>query len=88
MVILTIDYNYSKDSENETIAADFYDYNDFGMNFFETSAKSNQNVNETFTFLTREILKGCENKTTTGGVELKNQKKDKNKSGCCGGEKK
>lgn len=32
MVILTIDYNYSKDSENETIAADFYDYNDFGMN--------------------------------------------------------
>ena len=62
--------------------------NDFGMNFFETSAKSNQNVNETFTFLTREILKGCENKTTTGGVELKNQKKDKNKTGCCGGNEK
>ena len=29
--------------------------NDFGMNFFETSAKSNQNVNETFTFLKEEF---------------------------------
>lgn len=63
--------------------------NDFGMNFFETSAKSNQNVNETFTFLTREILKGCENKTATGGVALNNnQKGDKKRGGCCGGDAK
>ena len=62
--------------------------NDFGMNLFETSAKSNQNVNETFTFLTREILKGCENKTATGGIELNNKKGDKQHKGCCGGEAK
>lgn len=29
---------------------------EFRMQFFETSAKSNYNVNETFTFLTKEIL--------------------------------
>ena len=29
---------------------------DFGMHFFETSAKTNQNVSEVFTFLTKEIL--------------------------------
>ena len=33
MVILTINEPYSFDSENEDIAADFYDYNDFGIDF-------------------------------------------------------
>lgn len=33
MVILTINEPYSYDSKNEDIAADFYDYNDFGLNF-------------------------------------------------------
>ena len=33
---------------------------EYGMEFFETSAKSNTNVNETFTFLTKEILKNNE----------------------------
>jgi Ras-related protein Rab-8A len=31
-----------------------------GMQFFETSAKTNYNVNETFTYLTREILNNNE----------------------------
>lgn len=33
VVILTIDQPYYKDSFHENYAADFYDYNDFGLNF-------------------------------------------------------
>lgn len=33
MVIVTIDMPYSSDNENETYAADFYDYNDFGIDY-------------------------------------------------------
>ena len=33
VVILTIKREYSNDYENENIAADFYDYNDFGIDF-------------------------------------------------------
>ena len=33
MVILTVDMQYSYDRENEDFAADFYDYNDFGLDF-------------------------------------------------------
>lgn len=32
MVVVTIDMAYSSDSKNEKYAADFYDYNDFGLN--------------------------------------------------------
>ena len=51
---------------------------DFNMSFFETSAKTNQNVNEVFNFLTQEILKNNEGKTQQpGGDTLKpGQKKD------------
>ena len=31
LIILTVNESYSYDQENETIAADFYDYNDFGL---------------------------------------------------------
>lgn len=33
MVIVTVDLPYSYDSKNEDYAADFYDYNDFGIDF-------------------------------------------------------
>lgn len=33
MVVVSIDMPYSYDSKNEDFAADFYDYNDFGLNF-------------------------------------------------------
>ena len=33
MVFVSIDMPYSYDSKNEDFAADFYDYNDFGINF-------------------------------------------------------
>lgn len=33
VVILTINREYKNDYENENIAADFYDYNDFGLDF-------------------------------------------------------
>lgn len=37
VVILTINESYSYDEYNENIAADFYDYNDFGIDFHEYS---------------------------------------------------
>ena len=33
IVILTDNYQYTEDSQNTTFATDFYDYNDFGINF-------------------------------------------------------
>jgi small GTP-binding protein len=57
---------------------------DFKMNFFETSAKTNQNVNEVFNFLTEEILKNNEGKTQGGGnIGLKKEDKKEGKKGCC-----
>ena len=44
---------------------------DFAMSFFETSAKTNQNVNEVFNFLTQQILKANEGKGSDGNVTLK-----------------
>ncbi|MBQ6323405.1 MAG: TPM domain-containing protein [Bacilli bacterium] len=37
IVILTVNFPYSNDKENEDYAADFYDYNDFGMNVTNNS---------------------------------------------------
>ena len=53
---------------------------DFGMEFFETSAKSGSNVNETFDALTKQILKINQNSSDTN-VTLDNKKKEKKK--CC-----
>lgn len=57
---------------------------EFKMQFFETSAKSNHNVNETFTFLTKDILSTSDPKPkdqsiTIVGKNTEKQKKDK----CC-----
>ena len=57
---------------------------EFKMQFFETSAKSNHNVNETFTFLTKDILSTSDPKPkdqsiTIVGKNAEKQKKDK----CC-----
>ena len=58
---------------------------DFGMEFFETSAKSNINVSETFTFLTKEILKGTEGGNTKGGdnIQIDKTGQVKKKGNCC-----
>ena len=53
------------------------------MSFFETSAKTNQNVNEVFNFLTQEILKANEGKTAQNNLELKKGDKKEGKKGCC-----
>ena len=53
------------------------------MSFFETSAKTNQNVNEVFNFLTQEILKTNEGKAQNTGVGLKKDDKKEGKKGCC-----
>jgi len=60
---------------------------EYNMKFFETSAKTNYNVNEVFTFLTREILNDNEAKSSTGPIKLE-AKKDgdgskKQKKECC-----
>ena len=57
---------------------------EYGMEFFETSAKSNTNVNETFTFLTKEILKNNETKTGNGTIKIKEKdNKTEKKKNCC-----
>lgn len=57
---------------------------DFKMSFYETSAKTNQNVNEVFNFLTEEILKNNEGKPAGGNFGLKKEDKSKEgKKGCC-----
>ena len=56
---------------------------EYNMKFYETSAKTGQNVEEAFTYLTGEILKIYKNKEGhTGGVTL-NGKDDKEHHGCC-----
>ena len=56
---------------------------EYNMKFYETSAKTGQNVEEAFTYLTGEILKIYKNKEGhTGGVTL-NGKDDKEHQGCC-----
>jgi Ras-related protein Rab-8A len=57
---------------------------EFKMQFFESSAKSNYNVNETFTYLTKEILNTSDPKPITDKVNIdkpSDGKKDKKK--CC-----
>jgi small GTP-binding protein len=60
---------------------------EFNMQFFETSAKSNYNVNETFTFLTKEILNTCDVKpSASSGMKIegdKNKDGKKDKQKCC-----
>ena len=58
---------------------------DFNMSFFETSAKTNQNVNEVFNFLTAEILKSNAGKPQNdSGKKLSNGDGNKEgKKGCC-----
>ena len=52
------------------------------MSFFEASAKTNQNVNEVFNFLTKEILKINDGKTQSQGEKLKKGDSKEGK-GCC-----
>ena len=54
------------------------------MAFFEASAKTNQNINEIFNFLTTEILKSNEGKIQSQGEKLKKGGDSKDgKKKCC-----
>jgi len=61
---------------------------EFNMQFFETSAKSNYNVNETFTFLSKDILNSTMKETSSNPNTVnvikngREDKKDKKKK-CC-----
>merc|ERR1712032_1503522 len=57
---------------------------EFNMKYFETSAKTNLNVNETFSFLTKDILSNTETKKPIGGnVNLGEGSDEPKKKGCC-----
>ena len=56
---------------------------EFGMQFFETSAKTNINVSETFTFLTKEILKNNETNGNQNIVIDKPGEGKNTKKKCC-----
>ena len=54
------------------------------MKYFETSAKTNHNVSETFTYLTKDILSNTETKKPSGGnVLIDSESKGKEKKKCC-----
>jgi hypothetical protein len=63
---------------------------EFGIGFFETSAKLNTNVDEAFTFIAKDIVSRLkvnpEHYGSEGGVSLKKEgagAKSADKSGCC-----
>lgn len=54
------------------------------MKYFETSAKTNHNVNETFTYLTKDILNNTDNKKPVNSVKIdKEEKEGTKKKKCC-----
>ena len=59
---------------------------EYNISFFETSAKNNINVNETFNYLTEEILKVFQSKGGAANnvvIDTKDKKDKRQKSGCC-----
>lgn len=56
------------------------------MKYFETSAKTNQNVNETFSYLTKDILSNTNSAKPAGGnvvIDNNGHGKTKEKGKCC-----
>lgn len=61
MIILTVDFDYFYDSENEDYAADFYDYNDFGIDFENNSGVLLlRNINETDPYFNIYTFGNCQ----------------------------
>ena len=59
---------------------------EFNMKYFETSAKTNQNVNETFSYLTKDILSNTDSRKPTGNnvvIDNDGNGKTPNKGKCC-----
>ena len=64
----------------------------YQIDFYETSAKNNINVENVFKYLTDKIVQMNQNEFLVGidvnHFELKNNKEEKKKGNCCGNEKK
>ena len=60
---------------------------EYGINFFETSAKMNSNVDEAFLAIASDIVgrlrENPEHYGSEGGVSLNNGKKKSSGGGCC-----
>ena len=55
---------------------------DFNIAFFETSPKTNQNINEVFNYLVREILKMQEGNNIQKNINIKEKNNSKNNKKC------
>ena len=56
----------------------------YNMNYYETSAKTGQNINEIFDYLTHEILKVHQNKENSNkNIHIEKTKEDKEAKKCC-----
>jgi small GTP-binding protein len=63
---------------------------EYGLEFFETSAKTGQNINELFQHIAHSIIKDKKKSGATGGAARgetvtigKSDKKEEKKGGCC-----
>lgn len=56
---------------------------EYGMKFIETSAKTNENIDEAFLMLAREISIKRESKGESSAIKLEKTSQKAEKGGCC-----
>ena len=56
---------------------------EYGMTFFETSAKDNKNINEVFTYLAKTVKDNLLSKELKNGIRLNGDSTKRTKGRCC-----